>query len=111
YRVGEALTAAQQRLRDATARDLIAWAAGGITTTDDRTTLACRVIATAHRAAGNLAAYSTWQAHVGRCLDGGDPPPPEAWSRQTASAAAPAYHARPFAAPANWASFSVLGAG
>src|SRR5262249_28808537 len=46
YRVGEALTAAQQRLRDATARDLIAWAAGGITTTDDRTTLACRVIAT-----------------------------------------------------------------
>jgi tetratricopeptide (TPR) repeat protein len=109
-RVGEALADAQQRLRDATARDLIMWAGHDADTGDERTTLACRVVAAAHRAAGNIDEYVTWQCNVNNCLQGGGTSP-GAWSRQAVIAADRSYQIRPFAAPANWASFALLGAG
>ncbi|CRK56611.1 FOG: TPR repeat [Alloactinosynnema sp. L-07] len=109
-RVGAALAEAQRRLRDATARDLIAWATLDATTGDDRTTLACRVVAAAHRAAGNVDEYVTWQDNTNKCRQG-QAPSLANWSRQAAIAAQPQYQAHPFAAPANWASFAILGAG
>ncbi|WFE39267.1 CHAT domain-containing protein [Micromonospora sp. WMMD998] len=109
--IGQALAGAQRRLRDATARDLVAWAVRDGTTGDERTTLACRILATAHRAAHNQEEYTTWQDHAEKLLNGEGPPAAWAWSRQAAVASDPAYRVRPFAAPTNWASFSIFGAG
>lgn len=108
--IGKALVNAQHRLRDTTAQDLITWAANDSRTADERTTFACRVVAAAHRAARNVDEYATWQHNVIKCRQG-EPPPPDAWSRQTAIATHRPYQIRPFAAPTNWAAFAVLGAG
>ena len=88
-RMGTVLATVQERLRTATARDMIGWADA------NPSPLAAKVIANAHAQAGNLEALQAWQERRHLVLSEVD---------------GPAYDVRPFAAPDHWAWFFVLGA-
>lgn len=104
--VSAALAAAQHRVRDVTARDLITWCAGHAGTGHEQSLLACALVASAHQAAGNPFQQTAWLEHH----RSGGPSDEREWALQTMLTADPAYVVRPFAHPVNWASFAVFGA-
>ncbi|MFG1918555.1 CHAT domain-containing protein [Micromonospora sp. NPDC048898] len=107
--VGTALGRAQRRLREARAADLVTRGVQLVAAGGDHALLGCRTIAVAHRAAGDIDAFVTWQRHLGRLVEG-QPLPADATTRQV-STGAPTYRTvRPFAGLADWASFTVYGA-
>ena len=109
--VSAALAGAQERMRHATARELVGWAERHRRHGGARALLACQVAAAAHRAAGEVDAYVTWQEHTAALRRDGTDPGDAAWSRSLRQGTAPSYLARPFAAPVHWMSFAVFGTG
>ncbi|WP_326550965.1 CHAT domain-containing protein [Micromonospora sp. NBC_01813] len=107
--VGTVLGQAQRRLREATAADLVARGVQLVTAGGDHALLGCRTIAVAHRAAGEIESFVTWQRHLGTLAEG--QPLPAGTVHRQVSTGAPTYRTvRPFAELADWASFTVYGA-
>ncbi|NGM14044.1 CHAT domain-containing protein [Verrucosispora sp. CWR15] len=107
--VGTVLGQAQRQLRGASAADLVERGVHLVAAGGDQAVLGCRTIAVAHRTAGEMEAFVTWQRHLSRLVEG-QPLPAGATSRHV-STSAPAYRTvRPFAGLADWVSFTVYGA-
>ncbi|WBB91245.1 CHAT domain-containing protein [Verrucosispora sp. WMMC514] len=107
--VGPVLGQAQRQLREASAADLVERGVHLVAAGGDQAVLGCRTIAVAHRTAGEMEAFVTWQRHLSRLAEG-QPLPAGATSRHV-STGAPAYRTvRPFAGLADWVSFTVYGA-
>jgi CHAT domain-containing protein/tetratricopeptide (TPR) repeat protein len=113
-RVGAALAGAQQAIRDLTARQLIELALrlrGDPAGDDNANVRALKAAGAAHRAAGNndqvLRSLESLKALTGQTR-----PAPDIgelrWDDQKRIASGPAYEARPFAEPANWAAFVLV---
>ncbi|HYQ78224.1 MAG TPA: CHAT domain-containing protein [Solirubrobacterales bacterium] len=112
--VGVALAGAQRAIRDLTARQLIEVALrlrANPTSDDDATFRALKAAGAAHSAAENndqvLRSLESLKALTGQAQ-----PAPDIgelqWEDQTHIASGPAYEARPFADPANWAAFVLV---
>ncbi len=84
--VGTVLGQAQRQLRGASAADLVERGVHLVAAGGDQAVLGCRTIAVAHRTAGEMEAFVTWQRHLSRLVEG-QPLPAGATSRHVSTSA------------------------
>ncbi len=112
--LSEALVAAQRRVRDMPAADLVRlacrWGAESERSADARLALAAaRALGAACRAAGDPEESLGWEVLARRIRRGAIPAGID-WSEPLLLARRPAYRATPFSDPASWGAFVVIGA-